>query len=69
MQRLKTITIGDILYLLKKHLDLDITRATLYHYMKARGFPPNTGLGRPRRWRKDRVEKWIAEQIKNSERS
>jgi len=66
MRPIKTITLSEILALLKKYLGIDITRATLYNYMKVKNFPPNTGLGRPRRWNADLVKKWIKQQLKNS---
>lgn len=68
MKPIKTITIIQILALLKRYLQVECSRATLYHYMKTKGFPQNTGLGKPRRWREDKVHQWIAAQIKKSER-
>lgn len=59
MARPKTITIGEILVLLKKQLDVVVTRPTIYSWMRKKDFPPNGGLGVPRRWRLDQVTQWI----------
>lgn len=68
MRPLKTITIVEIQKLLKHYLGLSVTKATIYSYIHKKEFPTNTGFGRPRRWREDRVHKWIATQIKKSEK-
>lgn len=53
------ITIDDVRKLLVKRMGLRVSRSAIYGYVARKGFPPNTGLGRPRLWRKDRVEAWI----------
>lgn len=66
MRPIKTLTILQILPLLKKYFGVSITRATLYSYIKNRGFPKSMGIGKPRQWRKDRVMTWIYQQVRSS---
>jgi len=66
MEPISTITIDDIRKLLKKYLGVATTRATIYKWQCTKKFPKSLGLGRPRRWRRDSVMAWIANQIKNS---
>lgn len=66
MHSIKTITVSEVLELLEKYLGLVISRSTIYHYMNHHSFPLPYKLGRPKRWREDKVKKWIATQIKKS---
>lgn len=69
MKPLKTITISQILALFEKYLGWRISRSQLYYYLKTDGFPQPLPLRtRPRRWRNDRVRKWIERRIKESAR-
>lgn len=57
---IEMITIDDVLKLLKKEVNLDVTRGSIYNYIKNDGFPENTGRGIPRSWRKHEVLDWCA---------
>ena len=58
----ETLTIDDIRKLMKKFLGLSVGRATIYNYIKTRGFPANMGIGLPRIWRKAEVYEWFEAQ-------
>ena len=47
---------------MKKFLGLSVGRATIYNYIKTRGFPANMGIGLPRIWRKAEVYEWFEAQ-------
>lgn len=67
MKKVETITITQVLSLFKKYLSVEITRTSLYHYIKKHKFPKPIKPLRPSRWRKDLVMLWIKEQIAASE--
>ncbi len=62
MRPVETITLTEIIKLFKTYLGVTIPRTSIYWYVHHKGFPTNSGLGRPRRWPKKKVLAWIKKQ-------
>ena len=59
---LEYLSLDDIVALFTKHWDITIKRPSVYFYINKKGFPPSTGRGRPRKWRKAEVDAWFKAQ-------
>lgn len=62
MKPIETMTLDEIRKMFKEILNLKVSRAALYNYIRDKGFPPSMGLGSPRKWRKVEVYTWFESQ-------
>lgn len=53
------INIDEARRLIKDHLNVMVSRAGIYRYIKTKNFPDNIGIGTPRVWRRSDVMSWI----------
>lgn len=64
-----TLTIEEILKLFKQYIGVEMQKPALYYYITKKGFPKSTGWGKPRKWLRDPVLRWLKEQNKNITKS
>lgn len=61
MTYVKTLTLLDIQKLFKQHAGIRLSRASIYNYIKNKGFPKSMAMGSPRVWLRSSVMNWFEE--------